>query len=175
MWECTKCGERHEDSFDVCWNCGTASDGTEDPSFQLADSGLTVAPSAEHGVDGPADGFFDSAERVSDRGSVIITTTPAVEGRRIIHYCGLVSGQAVLRANALRHFFAGLTDLGTGRSSAHENELRTARDAALAQLEDEARARGANAIVGVDLDYQFLGENEPMLLVSATGTAVVLE
>jgi uncharacterized protein YbjQ (UPF0145 family) len=178
MWECTKCGERHEDSFEVCWNCGTALDGTEDPNFRRADGGPIAAPAEtpeEPIAEQPHRGFSDPAARTIARDQVIITTTPAVEGRRIVSYCGLVSGQAIVRANALRHFLASFSDLGTGRSSAHETELRSARDAAVSQLEEEAHARGANAIIGVDLDYQFLGENDPMLLVSASGTAVVLE
>jgi uncharacterized protein YbjQ (UPF0145 family) len=177
MWQCTKCGEQHENSFEVCWNCGTAADGTEDPTFRRADGGSTLARAVEpeEPPDDRPEGFSDPADRPTAGDHIIITTTDTVASRRILGYCGLVSGQAIVRANALRHFVASFADLGTGRSSAHETELRAARDAAVAQLEEEALARGANAIVGVDLDYQFLGEHEPMLLVSASGTAVVLE
>jgi uncharacterized protein YbjQ (UPF0145 family) len=178
MWKCPKCGEQHEETFEVCWNCGTAIDGTEDPEFRAAEerpasARETVVREPDEAVS--PEGFSEPSERSAPASRIIITTTSTVEGRRIARYCGLVSGQAVVRANALRHFLASFGDFGTGRSAAHESELRTARDAALAQIEQEAIDLGASAIVGVDLDYETIGTDETMLLVSVSGTAVALQ
>ena len=107
--------------------------------------------------------------------SIIITTTPAVEGRRIRDYRGIVTGEAILGANVFRDLFAGLRDIVGGRSAAYEKELRRAREVAMAEMEAAAAEKGANAVVGVDLDYEVLGQNNGMLMVSVSGTAVVLE
>jgi uncharacterized protein YbjQ (UPF0145 family) len=106
---------------------------------------------------------------------MIITTTPTVEGRRITHYAGIVTGEAILGANIVRDFFAGITDIIGGRSAAYEQELRRARDIALDELTAQASQLGANAVVGVDIDYETVGQSASMLMVSASGTAVVLE
>jgi len=103
---------------------------------------------------------------------MIVTTTPAVEGKPVQEYLGVVSGEAILGANVFRDFFAGITDLVGGRSGAYEQVLRRGRDTALEELMAEARAKGANAVVGVDLDYESLGSNGSMLMVTASGTAV---
>ncbi|MGD9864947.1 MAG: heavy metal-binding domain-containing protein [Pseudodonghicola sp.] len=103
---------------------------------------------------------------------MIVTTTPSVEGRRISHYKGIVVGEAILGANVIRDFFAGITDIVGGRSGAYEQELGRARATALAEMEERAAATGANAVVGVDLDYEVINN---MLMVSASGTAVVLD
>ncbi len=103
---------------------------------------------------------------------MIITTTPSVEGRRITAYKGIVVGEAILGANVIRDLFAGITDILGGRSGAYEQELGKARATALAEMEDRAAALGASAIVGVDLDYEVINN---MLMVSASGTAVVLD
>lgn len=103
---------------------------------------------------------------------MIITTTPSVEGRRITAYKGIVVGEAILGANVIRDLFAGITDILGGRSGAYEQELGKARATALAEMEDRAAALGACAIVGVDLDYEVINN---MLMVSASGTAVVLD
>jgi uncharacterized protein YbjQ (UPF0145 family) len=105
---------------------------------------------------------------------VIVTTTPDVEGRRIAEYKGIVTGEAILGANAFRDFFASIRDMVGGRSGAYEKVLRSARDTALEEMQEEARARGADAVVGVDLDYEVLGKEGGMLMVSASGTAVRL-
>ena len=105
---------------------------------------------------------------------MIVTTTPDVQGKPIQEYFGVVSGEAILGANVFRDFFAGITDLVGGRSGAYEEVLRRGRDTAIAEMEAEARARGANAVVGVDLDYESLGSNGSMLMVTASGTAVRL-
>jgi uncharacterized protein YbjQ (UPF0145 family) len=104
-----------------------------------------------------------------------VTTTPTVEGRRIKQYLGVVTGEAILGANVFKDFFAGIRDIIGGRSASYERELRKARDIALAEIEQAAKDRGANALVGVDLDYETVGGQGSMLMVSASGTAVVVE
>jgi uncharacterized protein YbjQ (UPF0145 family) len=108
---------------------------------------------------------------------MIIVTTPSMEGRRIKQYLGLVSGDAILGANIFRDLFAGIRDIVGGRSAAYEKELRSAKRIALVEMMDEATELGANAVVGVDLDYETieLGSGGGMLMVSANGTAVVIE
>lgn len=106
---------------------------------------------------------------------MIITTTPSVEGQRITRYAGIVTGEAILGANIVRDFLAGITDIIGGRSAAYEEELRRARDIALDEMAAQASQLGANAVVGVDVDYETVGQNSSMLMVSASGTAVVLE
>ena len=102
---------------------------------------------------------------------MIVTTTPTVEGYQIADYKGIVTGEAILGANVFRDIFAGITDIIGGRSGAYEKSLAEARETALAEMEERARVRGANAVVGVDLDYEVINN---MLMVSASGTAVVL-
>ena len=104
-----------------------------------------------------------------------LVTTPTLEGRKIVRYCGIVSGQAVLGANLFKDMFAGIRDLVGGRSGSYEKELRKARRLALDDLAEEASELGANAVVGIDLDYEVLGEKNGMLMVTASGTAVVVE
>ncbi len=103
---------------------------------------------------------------------MIVTTTPTLEGRKIQDYLGVVNGEAILGANIFRDLFAGIRDIVGGRSAAYEKELRKAREVALEELEQAARDRGANAVVGVDLDYEVLGGNNGMMMVSVSGTAV---
>lgn len=105
---------------------------------------------------------------------MIITTTNAVEGKRVVQYHGVVTGQTIMGANIFRDIFASIRDIVGGRSGSYERVLRDARDEALKELEAEARARGANAVIGVDLDYGALGSGESMLMVSASGTAVTV-
>ena len=106
---------------------------------------------------------------------MIITTTPTVEGKRIKEYRGVVTGEAILGANLFRDLFAGLRDIIGGRSAAYEKELSKARDLAFQEIEDAAQRLGANAIVGLDIDYEVLGKENGMLMVSVSGTAVVVE
>jgi uncharacterized protein YbjQ (UPF0145 family) len=106
---------------------------------------------------------------------MIITTTPTVEGKRIREYRGIVTGEAILGANIFRDLFAGIRDIVGGRSAAYEKELRGARETAMAEMAASAQEQGANAVVGVDLDYEVLGQNNGMLMVSISGTAVILE
>ncbi|MCI5039097.1 MULTISPECIES: heavy metal-binding domain-containing protein [Donghicola] len=102
---------------------------------------------------------------------MIVTTTPTVEGYQIAEYRGIVTGEAILGANVFRDLFAGITDIIGGRSGAYEASLAEARETALKELEERAAAVGATAVVGVDLDYEVINN---MLMVSASGTAVVL-
>lgn len=106
---------------------------------------------------------------------IIVTTTPSIEGRRIKAYRGIVVGEAILGANVFRDFFAGITDIVGGRSGSYERSLNQARETAIAEMEERAKAAGANAIVGVDLDYEVVGKDGGMLMVSASGTAVELD
>jgi uncharacterized protein YbjQ (UPF0145 family) len=104
-----------------------------------------------------------------------ITTTPSIEGKRIREYRGIVTGEAILGANIFRDLFAGIRDIVGGRAAAYEKELRLARETAMAEMTTTATELGANAIVGVDLDYEVLGQNNGMLMVSISGTAVIVE
>jgi uncharacterized protein YbjQ (UPF0145 family) len=106
---------------------------------------------------------------------VLMTTTSTLDGRRIVRYLGLVSGEAILGANIFRDFFAGIRDIVGGRSGAYEQELRKAKDIALEEMVAQAQELGANAVIAVDLDYETLGSDGGMLMVTAAGTAVVYE
>ncbi len=106
---------------------------------------------------------------------MILSTTPTIEGRRAAKYLGLVTGDAILGANIFRDFFASIRDIVGGRSASYEAELRKAKDMALGEMREQARQLGANAIVGIDIDYETIGANSSMLMVSASGTAVVVE
>ena len=104
---------------------------------------------------------------------MIQTTTPSVEGRTIQEYLGVVTGEAILGANIFKDLFAGVRDIVGGRSGADEEELRKAREIAMSELAAEATSRGADAVVGIDLDYETVGQGS-MLMVTASGTAVRL-
>lgn len=105
---------------------------------------------------------------------MIITTTNTIEGSPIKEYKGLVTGEVIMGANIVKDIFAGFTDVFGGRSGVYENELKKAREAAIAELSQNAVALGANAVVGVDLDYETLGVNGGMLMVNVSGTAVAI-
>ena len=106
---------------------------------------------------------------------MILTTTPSVEGKQIKRYCGVVTGEAILGANVFKDLFANIRDIVGGRSAAYEGELRRAREIAFQEIEQAALAAGANAIVGIDLDYEVVGQSSGMLMVSISGTAVDVE
>lgn len=106
---------------------------------------------------------------------MIISTTPTIQGKTITEYRGLVSGETIIGANVFRDFFASIRDIVGGRAGSYEEVLREAKETALREMEMEARKLGANAVVGVDLDYETLGSANGMLMVAASGTAVVLE
>lgn len=106
---------------------------------------------------------------------MIITTTPSVEGKRIVNYFGIVFGEVVNGVDFVRDFAAGITNFFGGRSHSYEEELMNARHQALAEMEQRAYQMGANAVVGVDIDYEVLGSDNGMLMVTASGTAVYVE
>ncbi|AIU88167.1 MULTISPECIES: heavy metal-binding domain-containing protein [Pectobacterium] len=101
-----------------------------------------------------------------------LSTTPSLEGFTITEYCGVVTGEAILGANIFRDFFASIRDVVGGRSGAYEKELRKARQIAFKELQEQAEDLGANAIVGIDLDYETVGKDGSMLMVTVSGTAV---
>jgi uncharacterized protein YbjQ (UPF0145 family) len=106
---------------------------------------------------------------------MLITTTPQIDGHRIKAYLGIVSGEAIMGADLFKDLFAGIRNIVGGRAAAYERELRRAKAIALEEMEENAKGLGANAIVGVDLDYETLGQGANMLMVSASGTAVKSE
>ena len=103
---------------------------------------------------------------------MLLSTTSVIDGKRIVTYHGLVTGEAILGANIFRDLFAGIRDIVGGRSGAYEKELRRAKDLAIQEMIDQAQAMGANAIMAIDLDYETVGQGGSMLMVSASGTAV---
>ncbi|MEA4849144.1 MAG: putative heavy metal-binding protein [Clostridiaceae bacterium] len=106
---------------------------------------------------------------------MIVTTTPNVEGRKVVEYKGIIFGEVISGVNFIKDFAAGLSNFFGGRSGSYEGELIEAREAALNEMEKRAAALGANAIIGVDVDYEVLGQGGNMLMVTASGTAVVIE
>jgi len=105
---------------------------------------------------------------------MILTTTPSIEGQRITEYLGIVTGEAILGANLFKDFFAGIRDIVGGRSTTYERELGKAREIALQELSQAAAEKGAVAVVGIDLDYEVVGQGGSMLMVTVSGTAVRL-
>ena len=106
---------------------------------------------------------------------MLISTTSMLEGKRIRQYIGLVSGEAIMGANIFRDVFANIRDIVGGRSAAYEKELRKAKEIAVEEMRQQAASLGANGVIGVDLDYETIGQSGGMLMVSASGTAVVVE
>lgn len=104
---------------------------------------------------------------------MLVTTTSVVEGRPVTQYLGVVTGEAIIGANIFRDMFASVRDIVGGRSATYERGLAEARQTALAEMEARAKELGANAVIGIDLDYEVLGQNNGMLMVSVSGTAVV--
>lgn len=105
---------------------------------------------------------------------MLITTTPTIEGRPIQAYKGVVTGETIVGANVFKDFLAGKRDIIGGRSGSYEKVLREAKDTSLAEMQQRAAELGANAIVGVDIDYETVGQNSSMLMVAVSGTAVVI-
>ena len=103
---------------------------------------------------------------------MLLTTTNTLDGKKIVEYYGIVTGEAIIGANIFKDIVASITDIVGGRSGSYEKVLLEAKDNALRELEDKARQLGANAVIGIDLDYETLGSNNSMLMVSASGTAV---
>lgn len=106
---------------------------------------------------------------------MITTTTPNIEGHKVLEYKGIVSGETILGANFLKDFFAGIRDIVGGRSGSYEKVLIKGKEIALSEMQERASELGANAIVGVDLDYETIGKKSSMLMVVASGTAVVID
>lgn len=106
---------------------------------------------------------------------MLLTTTNNVEGKIISNYYGMVTGEAIIGANIFKDFFASVTDIVGGRSSAYERSLKEAKHIAVQEMVDVAKAQGANAVIAIDLDYETVGKDSGMLMVSASGTAVRLE
>ncbi|MGB7406362.1 MAG: heavy metal-binding domain-containing protein [Pacificimonas sp.] len=105
---------------------------------------------------------------------MIMSTTPTLEGRPVRDYLGVITGEAILGANIFKDLFAGIRDIVGGRAGAYENALREAREEAMLDMEAHAKKLGADAVVGIDLDYEVIGETGSMLMVTASGTAVKL-
>ncbi|NVK05374.1 MAG: heavy metal-binding domain-containing protein [Flavobacteriia bacterium] len=106
---------------------------------------------------------------------MILTTTNSIEGQKIISYKGVIAGETIIGANLFKDLFAGIRDIVGGRSGSYEQVLLEARETAMMELEQRARQLGANAVVAIDIDYEVIGSNGSMLMVSASGTAVVVE
>jgi uncharacterized protein YbjQ (UPF0145 family) len=125
------------------------------------------------------DVFIPNGRRLSAAGvqetAMLISTTSVLDGKKVSQYLGLVSGEAILGANIFRDVFAGIRDIVGGRSASYEKELRKAKEIAVQEMTEQATALGANAIIGVDLDYETIGKAGGMLMVSASGTAVVCQ
>ena len=103
---------------------------------------------------------------------MLLTTTPNIQGREITQYFGIVSGETIIGANLFKDFFAGIRDIVGGRASSYESVLREAKESALQEMSDQAARMGANAVIGIDLDYETVGANGSMLMVTAAGTPV---
>ncbi len=105
---------------------------------------------------------------------MILTTTPQIEGSPVLEYKGIVTGETIVGANAFKDFFASIRDIIGGRSGSYEKVLRRAKDTSINEMAERARDLGANAIIGIDIDYETIGERGSMLMVTASGTAVVI-
>ena len=105
---------------------------------------------------------------------MVLSTTPTIEGRPIREYKGIVTGETIIGANVFKDFMAGLRDFFGGRSGTYEKVLAEAKDTSLSEMAERARLMGANAVVGIDIDYETIGQNNSMLMVTCSGTAVVI-
>ena len=106
--------------------------------------------------------------------NMILSTTPQIEGRPIREYKGVVTGETIIGANVFRDFMAGIRDFVGGRSASYEKVLREAKDTSMQEMMERAREMGANAVVGIDIDYETIGANGSMLMVATSGTAVLI-
>lgn len=173
MWTCIKCGEEHEDTFDDCWACGTSRDGVENPAFRRADD----VGSAEAGR---LPLVFDPAADVAalptddDTGilrKMALSTTPVIPGCRLERTLGVVCGEAVIASKVMDGMIASAVDVAGDRLPDFEDGLESARRTALVLLAKRAKALGANAVVGIRLDYETLRGGS--LMVCTSGSAVV--
>lgn len=113
-------------------------------------------------------------EAAGSGGEMVVSTTNTLEGRPVRQYCGIVTGEVIIGANLFRDFFANIRDIVGGRSGSYERVLREARQQAIDEMKAEAAGLGGNAVIGVDLDYEVIGDTGSMLMVSASGTAVIV-
>ena len=113
-------------------------------------------------------------QTIQNKTMMTLSTTPQIEGRTIREYKGVVTGETIIGANFVKDFFAGIRDIVGGRSASYEQVLREAKDTSMQEMMERAQAMGANAIVGIDIDYETIGANGSMLMVAASGTAVVI-
>ena len=156
MWQCQKCGTNIDEQFDSCWACGTSKDGVEDSDFKHADD-----------YDPPP------VESVELPPGMILSTTHSLQTHSITEYLGVVAGQAVMGAWFVSDIIAGITDVLGGRSGVYESRFQRARHVAVAEMAHSAAKLGANAVVGIDIDYETIRGS--MLMVSCSGTAVKAE
>ena len=119
-------------------------------------------------------GFFVPLQAELKLKTMILSTTPIIEGHTILEYKGVVTGETIIGANFFKDFLVGIRDVIGGRSGSYEKVLREAKDSSLKEMEVRARELGANAIVGIDIDYETIGEKNSMLMVATSGTAVVI-
>ncbi len=124
---------------------------------------------------GPAFVCYVQETQLTMSNAVVVTTTPNIEGKKITAYRGIVTGEAIMGANIFKDLFAGIRDIVGGRSATYERELRRAREMAMEEIKLAAAEMGANAVVGIDIDYETVGGNASMLMVTVSGTAVVLQ
>ena len=113
-------------------------------------------------------------QTIQNKTMMTLSTTPQIEGRTIREYKGVVTGETIIGANFVKDFFAGIRDIVGGRSASYEQVLREAKDTSMQEMMERAQAMGANAIVGIDIDYETIGSNGSMLMVATSGTAVVI-
>ena len=118
--------------------------------------------------------FFVILQQILTHQIMILSTTPSIEGKPIREYKGVVTGETIIGANFVKDFFAGIRDIVGGRSGSYEKVLREAKDTSMKEMEERALALGANAIVGIDIDYETIGDTNSMLMVATSGTAVVI-
>jgi uncharacterized protein YbjQ (UPF0145 family) len=163
-WECSKCHERIDDSFDSCWKCGASRQRVE-PRFDLPQ------PTFMEGGRGLAASAGSSGSGAPDvPEGMLLVTTPSLESHTISQYLGVVFGEAILGADIFSDFLAGVTDIVGGRSSAYESALADARQMALSDMAHRANEAGANAVVSIDVKYETV--RGTMLMVTCCGTAV---
>jgi len=157
-WTCINCKETHEEQYDSCWKCGNSRN---DNTKVVPDSDFIEAESL----------IDNNPEKIAV--NMPCSTTPTIAGYTIMTTIGVVCGEAIMGANIMRDFVAGITDIVGGRSGVYETKLRDGRDIALKEMMLEAKNLGADAVIGVDIDYETIGGS--MLMVSASGTAITMK
>ncbi len=154
MWECVNCGEVHEDSFDMCWRCGSTREGEQPMNFPESDSDVGTNPNGS-------------------LANLILSTTSDLQTHSIKKYLGVVTGEAILGANILSDFASGISDIVGGRSGTYESYVQQARQISLNEMAGQAIELSADAVVGIKFDYETI--RGTMLMVSCSGTAVKAE